>query len=184
MHVQGHAGSAGRRPDRWWPAGAKVLNFSRVVGGWVEQLEVTHRGDQEGLGRFGGGGAAIALVDGGIHQHILLGLDDLDAPGVDGIDGVMGEIDADDLFLARGEERGGGEADVAEADHGDAVEHGCQSFIASDALTMDVGILGLSGFTMTDCLAGETRMSMSSMGTAPSRTSSPSTSAPVKQPRF
>ena len=45
-------------------------------------------------------------------------------------------------------------------------------------------MLGLAGLTMSLRVAGHTSTSMSSIGTAPSSTRSPSTSAPVKQPRF
>ena len=45
-------------------------------------------------------------------------------------------------------------------------------------------IYGLSGLTMRRCLAKSTSTSISSIGTAPSKVSSPKTNAPVKQRRL
>lgn len=45
---------------------------------------------------------------------------------------------------------------------------------------VDAGMFGLSGFAMSYRLAGLTIRSMSSIGIAPSKTSPPNTSAPVK----
>ena len=51
-------------------------------------------------------------------------------------------------------------------------------------IAIEVAMLGLAGLTMSLRVAGHTSTSMSSIGTAPSSTRSPSTSAPVKQARF
>ena len=59
-----------------------------------------------------------------MHEHVQFGLDDVDLALVDGIDGVLVHIDADDLLLSRGEEGGSRQADIAEADHGDGIKHG------------------------------------------------------------
>lgn len=47
----------------------------------------------------------------------------MDASGVDGLDGVRRHFDTDDLLPARRKQRGGGQTDITEADHGNAVEH-------------------------------------------------------------
>lgn len=49
---------------------------------------------------------------------------------------------------------------------------------------IEVAILGLSGFTITACLAGDNNTSISSIGTASNKTSFPKTNAPVKQALF
>jgi hypothetical protein len=43
---------------------------------------------------------SISSTTGGVHQHVQLGLGDVDAPGVDGVDRVLGAVDADDLLIA------------------------------------------------------------------------------------
>ncbi|MNZ59700.1 hypothetical protein D3C78_777440 [compost metagenome] len=92
----------------------------------VVALERGRYGNQEGIGRLClGGGAQVAFGDGGMHDHVQIGLDDVDFAAVDGIDGLLVDVDADHLLLARGEHGGGGQADVAEADDGDGLEgHG------------------------------------------------------------
>ena len=59
--------------------------------------------------------------------------------------------------------------------------HGCVSSIcvSSTCLTRACGRLGLAGSTVSFLRAGSTTRSMSSIGTTPSNTSSPSTSAPT-----
>jgi len=54
-------------------------------------------------------------------------------------------------------------------------------FKDQNCLTLACGKFGLAGFTVTNCVAGVITKSMSSMGTAPKRTSSPMTRAPTKQ---
>ncbi len=68
--------------------------------------------------------AQIARLNGGMHQHVQFRLDDVDLAAVDGIDRVLGHIDADHVLFARGEHRGGRQADIAQADHGNGVETG------------------------------------------------------------
>lgn len=76
-----------------------------------------HR-DQKGLRRLGRErGAQRAMTHGRVHQPIQLSLNDMDASGVDGLDGMRRHIDTDDLLPARRKQRGGGQADLAEADH-------------------------------------------------------------------
>lgn len=94
--------------------------------GLVVVLEGGGHGDEEGIGGLGGGGGAqVAFGDGGVDDHVEVGLDDVDGTTVDGVDGVLVEVDANDLDFARGKDGGGGQTDVAEADDGDGFEgHG------------------------------------------------------------
>ncbi len=92
--------------------------------GLVAILERSGHGDEEGIGGlWRGGGSKVTLMHGGMHEHVQLGFDNVNLALVDGIDGALVHIDADDFFLSRGEESGGGQADIAEADHADLLVH-------------------------------------------------------------
>ena len=79
-------------------------------------------GDQEGVRGFGlGGGFEVAGADGGSHDDVEVGFDDVDLALVDGVDGFGVDVDANDLLAPGGEDGGGGQADVAETDDGDAL---------------------------------------------------------------
>ena len=107
--------------------------------GLVVVLEGGGHGDEEGIGGLGsGGGAQIAFGDSGVDDHVEIGLDDVDGTPVDGVDGVLIEIDADDLDFARGKDGGGGQPDVAKADDGDGVEsHAVLDFVDPGACVAD-----------------------------------------------
>jgi hypothetical protein len=57
-------------------------------------------------------------------------------------------------------------------------------YFGQDHLTGAEGMFGLRGFTVIVPAEGEITRSISSGGTAPNRTESPMTNAPVKQVRF
>src|SRR5690606_8937936 len=82
---------------------------------------------EEGVRRFRPGyGFQIAFVNSGVDDHVQFGFYNVDFAFVDGLNGVLIYVYADDVFLAGGEYGGCGEADVAEAYYGDGlVAHSC-----------------------------------------------------------
>ncbi len=71
--------------------------------------------------RFGGG-VQVALFHRRVHGDIQLRLDNMDLAPVDGVHRVLVHVHADHLLAAAGEDRGGGQADVAQADDTNGVE--------------------------------------------------------------
>ncbi|MNO88270.1 hypothetical protein D3C76_797120 [compost metagenome] len=91
------------------------------------RLVVVHErrwhGNQEGVGGFRyGRSAQETFGHGGVDHHVQLWLDDVDLTTVDGVDGVLVDVDADDLLLASGEYGSGWQADIAQAYDGNLVE--------------------------------------------------------------
>ncbi|MCY1526584.1 hypothetical protein D9M68_616180 [compost metagenome] len=104
--------------------------FDIAQVGLVVFLEWRRHGKQEGISRLGDGcGTQVAFDYGGMHDHIQVGLDDMNFTTVDGIDGVLVHIDADDFLLARGEDGCGGQANVAQANYRDRLVRHFASFL-------------------------------------------------------
>ncbi len=120
-HLVGGSDGAGGFEDHE-VAGPHVWR-DRACGGFdvgeirfVIALEGRGHGDDEdiGLDRLETS-LEVARLHGGLHQDVEVGLDDVDAPGVDGLDDMWRGVHAMDAEALGAEQRGGGQADVAEA---------------------------------------------------------------------
>lgn len=84
-------------------------------------LKRRRHGDEIGVGLDRHGrGPQIAAGHGGFHHLIQIRLNDMDLTPVNGIDGILININAHDLLLTRGEGGDRRQANVAEANNGDS----------------------------------------------------------------
>jgi hypothetical protein len=109
--------------DRSYRAG-RVLHVRDVgLGMLAIAAQGSRHSDDEGVRRLKlQRGAQLAVFDHAADQGIEIRFAEMRAAGVDRVHHAWADVDADDLQPILGKYGRGGQADIAETDHGDAVE--------------------------------------------------------------
>ncbi|MNI27597.1 hypothetical protein D3C73_813410 [compost metagenome] len=100
--------------------------FDVAQVGLMVALERRGHRYQKSIGGFRtGGGAQVAFSHGRMHNHVQVGLNDMNLSTVDDIDCILINVDANHLFFSRSEDSRSGQADIPETNDGDGFErHG------------------------------------------------------------